>query len=903
MKLIKKPSSKIFLESHIYDQSFLSNERLSEFFNAVEDYSQATRMKKLAAFQKLNDIFNVYEDGFKKHVKNKYFNNYIFKIISSIFDFAESDFQTSDLQTPSTLDLIQSKRKYPIHMIEKTFRLKSILKNQGPGVAFDSRINLLDYDEGLKIFPEELNLGDIDIGEYEVQFNVDVLQEQQNTPSIMGVISWCDYKGEKTEKDFIIEVTPQNSDIEWDKIKYQQPYSLESVENEDELIGRKGLLETISEKLKLKKMESTIIYGQKRVGKTSLARTIQGRFKHVDNYVGIFIETGSLDKSSSEKFIKSLGKKIIKNIGSKVDITNFEIDNFDGSLYPLVTFIEDVMLANENLKIVIIIDEFDEIPIQLYPYTESGDSFFHSLRSLSGESGVGRVSLILVGGENMGVIMQTTDKLNKFDAYNVGYFDKSNHWDQFIELVESPVKGIMEYSHEAITALYDVTEGNPFYTKFIAKNLYKKMASDHCSYISQDEMNEAIQNTMNNMEAINLIHFWNDCIRVENQESRDLIETHRRRFLIGFAENMRAHHCVDKKRLLSDPSISGIPSIEILDSFLSRNIIIEEKGKLVIKPKIFETWLIEKGIHNLISSFSDADALQVFKEKDKETYIKDVEIIELVKTWESYKGTQITNVDVREWLNQFNSNHEKRIAFNLLQNIKFYGELLIREKLRTIHEIIKKTIVYTYAKDERVRKDILVSCFGTASKSGPTYLRMYASENKITTHSIKQYSEIKKTIETDANIQALVFIDDILATGESIFDALVELDSECGQLLIERDILVVVGVICGLSDGIEMLNAKATQFKFRLEIEVCDIITDDDKVLSETTQIFSSQEGLVAAKELCRKYGTRIHKQHPLGFKNSQLLVVFKDNCPNNTLPIIWETSNNPKWVPLFKRG
>ncbi|TOG51811.1 hypothetical protein CGI99_25350, partial [Vibrio parahaemolyticus] len=71
--------------------------------------------------------------------------------------------------------------------------------------------------------------------------------------------------------------------------------------------------------------------------------------------------------------------------------------------------------------------------------------------------------------------------------------------------------------------------GNPFYTKFIAKNLYNEMAEKHNSYISSDEMKKSISETMLSMEAINLNHFWSDCIRVEDQESRDLIETHRRK--------------------------------------------------------------------------------------------------------------------------------------------------------------------------------------------------------------------------------------------------------------------------------------------------------------------------------------------------------------------------------------
>jgi AAA+ ATPase superfamily predicted ATPase len=903
MQCLKNPCSLIFTESHIYNPALFSDERLSEFFGVFEQYTKADRMQKLATYQKLSEIHSSYGELSSANIANKYSKSFITQFINTIFDVAKVDFELSDLQTPASVQIIKSKRKYPIHTTNKSFQIKSVLRNDGPGVAFDFRVNIIAFDECIIIENEEVNFGDLDVGEYELKLKARVSSHCDKAPNVMGIISWSDYQGIRKEIEFEIEVTAQNSNIDWDKIKYLQPYSLESVDNEDDLIGRKNLLEAISSKLSLRKMESSIIYGQKRVGKTSIARTIQNKFRDVPNYLGIFIETGSLDKSSPINFIKSLGEKIIKILKAHLRLLEVKFESFNGSLYPLVSFIEDVMLQNQDLKVVIVIDEFDEIPSQLYPYTEAGDSFFHSLRSLSGESGDGRISLILVGGENMGVIMQTTDKLNKFDAYNVGYFDKSKSWSQFKELVESPVKGIMEYSDDAIVALYDVTEGNPFYTKFIAKNLYIKMANDHYSYISKDEMNDCIHETMQNMEAINLSHFWSDCIRVENQENRDLIETHRRRFLIAFADQMRANHCVNKTKLISNLLNSEIPTNEVLDSFLSRNILIDNgDGNLNIKPNLFQSWLVEKGVYNLRASFADMDSISAYNDKENANYISETELNELVFKWELYKGIEITALAVRTWLDQFENNDERQLSLKLLKNIRFYGELLIREKLKTIHEIIRKSMPLTLGKSERVRKDVLISCFGTSSKSGPTYIRMYASENKITTHNIKLRSEIKKTITDNQTVKAIVFIDDILATGNSILADLNLLNEECGDLLKEREILIVVGVICGVSDGIEMLTSKAKDFKFRLEVKVCDVLTEHDKALSGLG-IFSDANELASALTLCKKYGVKLQKMQPLGYGNSQLLVVFKDNCPNNTLPIIWDSSNNPKWIPLFKRG
>jgi hypothetical protein len=617
MKALRHPSAVIFVENHIHNQSLASKERLSEFFNALEEYSQANRMQKLTAYTRLEEIFSSYNKDFDQHIENQYFSILVSEIVCTIFFMAKVNFDESDLQKPAKLTIKNSNRKYPLHAIDQLFSIKLLLVNGGSGVAFDARLNILEHDCSIALDSKEINIGAIDVGKHEIVIKAKVVSLIDTPTCLLGIISWADYKGDRTESDVEVLITPQNGTIDWDTIKYQQPYSLESVDSETDLVGRKDLLENISSKLSLNKGESSILHGQKRVGKTSLARTIQSRFKAKENFITIFIETGSLDKASPEKFVRTLGEKIVKKLKQFVGINFVEAQFFDGSLQPLVSCIEDILALNHKLRIIIILDEFDEIPSQLYPYTEAGDAFFHNLRSLSGESCDGRVSLILVGGENINVIMQSTDKLNKFDAFNVGYFDKARYWDDFKELLTAPVKNTIEFTEEGIMTLYEVTEGNPFYTKFIAKNLYRMMCEKRCSFITSDEMNEAITETILNLEAINVNHFWSDGIRVENSEKRDLIETHRRRFLIAFAERLRNHESLAKHDVLRDVSLNMIPAKEILDSFIIRKIFVDDGVRLKITPRLFEKWLVEKGVHALRASFADEDALSAYRINDR----------------------------------------------------------------------------------------------------------------------------------------------------------------------------------------------------------------------------------------------------------------------------------------------
>ncbi|MGB2867390.1 MAG: hypothetical protein WBD36_02975, partial [Bacteroidota bacterium] len=54
------------------------------------------------------------------------------------------------------------------------------------------------------------------------------------------------------------------------------------------------------------------------------------------------------------------------------------------------------------------------------------------------------------------------------------------------------------------------------------------------------------------------------------------------------------------------------------------------------------------------------------------------------------------------------------------------------------------------------------------------------------------------------------------------------------------------------------------------------------------------------ARRMTEHYGVKIEPKRPLGYQDSQLLIGFFYNTPDNSLPIFWSSKNN--WKPVFKR-
>jgi hypothetical protein len=87
----------------------------------------------------------------------------------------------------------------------------------------------------------------------------------------------------------------------------------------------------------------------------------------------------------------------------------------------------------------------------------------------------------------------------------------------------------------------------------------------------------------------------------------------------------------------------------------------------------------------------------------------------------------------------------------------------------------------------------------------------------------------------------------------------------------------------------------------------CVMEMDDTYTSFGTTSRYFREEPPVVAKAdceaMCQWYGSRLVPAHPLGYLNSQLLVGFHHNTPDNTLPIIWfDEDSGPPWNPIFRR-
>ena len=591
-------------------------------------------------------------------------------------------------------------------------------------------------------------------------------------------------------------------------------------------------------------------------------------------------------------------------------LTGLATPDFAGALAPLDDFLTEVFHRDPSLRLVIVLDEFDELPPPLYRRGDVSHAFFMTLRSLSARRPVG---FVLVGGEKMAEILGTHGEvLNKFRSLRLDYLDRQSQWADFVELVRKPVGDWAIVADDAVTRLYGVTAGNPFFTKFVCSELVEDMRRRRDAYVTAAEMDRAIATAVDRAAINNFQHFWNDGVAATSDERIEEERASRRRVMLALGEVLRSKDACTVENILKRASRFGLAETEIrrvLGDFEKRKILVQVEEEYSCKVGLFERWLVDEGVNALDLTLVEEESLRIQLKAEERRRVKDREIAALARNWGNYRGRQITDLNVRAWLDQFEATEERRMMFELLRKLQFYSGSRIREKLREGHAFVRREFagrgVVRRAPEGDARKvtdNILISFYGGDGKRGQTYAKMYADENNIYHERVVSPRALRSKVENLTDVSGVVFVDDFIGTGRTATRSLRETLEPMAEVLARDEVDVFLISVSGFARAAEKVERDVSSVVGSFRVSVCDPLDDSDRCFSERSTIFPDAGERARAEEVARSYGRKLSGRSPLGLGNCQALVVFESTCPNNSLPIIWAAGSESSWEPLFPR-
>ena len=882
----------------------LVNDALKNSLNAARSIYDADELSIIDAYENARSLCSDAQ-GELMRGGTIYSADLIASVPDSVMQELDNEIAKLQLAQPARLQLVPIKKKYPLHIVGTDIDIRTEVRNSGGGTAFDVQVAIQSTDE-LDVANPSIYIGTVHANDSRiVQFEARVMRPE-SLALVSSHIEWSNFdrKGNGVATDFELEA--QDPSIDWALLESSQPYALD-VALGARFVGRTHLLSHLIRHVSNQHPSSFYLWGQKRVGKTSLVRTLADSLERTSPELAVvYLET--ITELTADQTTNAMCRRLIARLRTTDRRFHSVAEpEYVGTLSPLMNYLDQLMAITPEKKFLIIIDEFDELPIELYKGRGVADSFFQMLgKGIAGKVGVG---VILVGGERIAEIKRAQGM--RLNMYRPQYMDHFERNEEFNDLIRRP--GFpLEFSDDAIDQLWNYSTGHPFFLNEICSRLAEMMIERRDAYATRVEVDQAIVRTLNTIDVNSFAHYWADgIIEADHEQSKGRI-VDRTRFLAAAAEALAQGEGIMSKDLLTERARSRgctLASVDhLIREFLLRRILIEKDKGYQFRVRLFQEWLCDRGVIELEILLWDDLNNSERMEEERSALVTEDEIEELIGSWGTYQGERLSSFKVRQWLAQFNGRHDQRLMFRLLQNIQFYHGEQIRNNLQRSHRAITATLVTQIKTHREHRRDFLVSYLGSLGKSGAWMARLYRQSNEIWNENCLEIDKIYQKLVKDLDIRIIVFVDDFVGTGRtaiSQFNDFFTQNPQTVEVVKERKIDIWYLTVAGTSEGLRSLRHFFETASIPVKVIAADELESSAKAFAPESPIWVDAGERDLAREIAKSFGERLEGRAPLGFGDNQGLVVFETNCPNTSLPILYKRRKalGEVFQPLFPRS
>lgn len=823
----------------------------------------------------------------------KEIGEYLFNLFKKACD--ASDVKSADVMIASTA------RKYNFSNQDRTdYDLFLNVSNVGDGLARD----VVLYSQSDTFQFEQYSVGILKPSESrEISIN-SILIKPVDSPSLSVKCSWIDVSGTSKEKVLNIVFGVQNINIPWDILEKKKPYTIQEIEEREKLFGRDEILKELEQNILSDKIESYKIWGQKRVGKSSIVKTLKSLFNERENIIVVWRSIAGLKNTEALLTLNTLGESICSEIFEEIDrkltshgikqsLRSVPVPEFNGSLFPLENYIKKLKKIEDSLCFIFIIDEFDRINEEFFLPGNLGDSF--SLNIGKGINSLSYVGFILVGSENMHLLDRQEINYNSFQNREVDTFDKKREFESFKKIITGPVTPHIHYSDEAIEKIYDVTNGNPYFANLICSNVFNFCLKLKDNEVDINTVHKAIGLIVDSYQKSHFEHFWADGITEDSNVKKERKADIRRRILVSYSFCFFLTKEFPTKseviRNFKKPLEYEVELYEIdnaITEYYNRKIFFDDNNAIRIKPEIFELWLCGPGRTLMIEGISDLEALQREKQLEAEHALKNEELIRLSESFK-FKGQRLKVSELVNYFNQFGGPFEQRRIFTLLDNINYTSKDDFIEFIKNEQKNIFRKSELSIKSNAKspYREDVEIYSFPDT-----------INENHEIFETFKLLSLIRKTktlksIVNNKDAWKNSGADDIIIF-ESVIDDFALIQSELLSLfdekLVQDNIPVkLISLIITSRAKADLIKAMSPYSNFKL-IHFKEIEESKIKPFIVTTDVYETNEEASFAFAEIRRHCHETSKE--------SLNVLFETHCPGKSIPIYWQKANH--FVPIF---
>ena len=924
----KLPSTGVIKQAHAYERYALVGERQTlrevevllgplfrKFCESCERY-EAERIPRRA--QDLRRQLQRALDSLGEDLEHRLRGDVLDPVATHMARLIEEGTEASDEMMTPSLQILGGTFKLDLAQGAGEVVFPARLVNEGDGTAHAVRVQVAEAAGPVTLLVSE-PAGSFDLASATERLIRLKLGNAgcDATLKVSAVLVCETMNGRELEFRQSLEFKQQGTQPDWDGLLKNPPYAINPIREKKDLYGRDSVLAELE--LHVSNETSTFLWGQKRVGKTSVLQVLAANLYDRDDIACIVLRMGELASLHEGQLGHRVASRLVEVLGMTCDVP--AEDEFRAGLGRLIPFVEELERGSGR-KMLVIIDEFDDLNPSFY-LGERGKQFVKALRSLS-EVGL---TFMFVGSERMNSIYQShSSDLNKWMNRSLDRIEVEADCEA---LIMEPVAGKIEYHPDAVNRIVEYCQGNPFYMHLVAGKVFQRCAQERRTFVGTSDFEYVRRSVVRELGPSNFAHFWED-VPVLDPTDKQRSVAENCLFLaciatLGSGEYDSLDYLVEAQEQLGLEPHDRLPLQDLreVENGLKRRGVLSRRRTgvrttLVALP-VFLDWLLENGEAELIPMWrahqAELAVKGVVEDPARLVFVESsafpIDEDKLLSVSENlvYLGRQKDVAEVRRWLRQFDDDGRIEVAFLLLERLVrkgFVSEGANLNGLAKMEEALNARRLDIGNGAWRIVRRRLDNLYlghvDSETKSGAATARELAkrmSPGKC--GSVEgMHSWLKGHMEDDP---ILVVVDDFSGTGNTLMAGLERLWSYDRPLFSElaKEGRVVCCLQTAFPDAIRRVKRKFSK------VQVLAMTTFDDDLRAFVPQagIFEDDGEMAFAQDVMLQIGRQLVPQNPLGYGNMAALVSFHNTIPNNTLPVFWSAgkANGREWKPLFPRG
>jgi tetratricopeptide (TPR) repeat protein len=233
-------------------------------------------------------------------------------------------------------------------------------------------------------------------------------------------------------------------------------------------VGRAGILQGVKADLRHPHQNAIILYGQRRIGKTSILKELEAKLPETGDYRVVYFDLMGKVTQSLPKILDQLADEICLKLSEKKST----ITKPDWCKVEFHTWLARVVNEENftNQALIILFDEFDAIDT---PHAEQvRDEFFHYLREELLPVAPQKLKFIFAIGRNLGDFQSALVLLRTMTSYHVSLLTESET-AKLIRLSEN--SSSLYWSTGAIRKIWELTQGHPYLTQLLSSLIFDQL--------------------------------------------------------------------------------------------------------------------------------------------------------------------------------------------------------------------------------------------------------------------------------------------------------------------------------------------------------------------------------------------------------------------------------------------